>query len=378
MKYFVFAGGLIFLFLACRDQNKPRTDSPMTLTRAMSGSRAEDFDRAIQKRTFIFPGDHGPHTGFRTEWWYFTGNLLSQDNHKLSYQFTIFRTGLINKTIRRASHWNSSQIYMAHFAVSDISAGEFYFAERFSREGNHLAGAQLNPLKIWLENWHIIETGQGDHFGLPALGIRAENDNLEIDLILTALKPHVLQGDQGLSQKGAQPGNASYYYSYPRLKTGGIVRIGEVKHIVDGYSWFDREWSTSALDKDQQGWDWFSLQLENNTEIMYYQMRKKDGTPDIYSKGIFVKPDGKSSLLTMSDVQLDVLDYWDSPSGIKYPSGWRMRIQSLSLDVTIIPAFKNQFLDLSIQYWEGAVNVNGTNNGSGIKGHGYVELTGYQ
>ncbi len=191
------------------------------------------------------------------------------------------------------------------------------------------------------------------------------------------MKPKVLQGDNGLSQKGRKIGNASYYYSYTRLKTNGNLTINNEKYDVSGSSWMDREWSTSALSDDQIGWDWFSLQLNDNTELMYYQMRKSDGLPDIFSKGVIVDSNGNTDSFKSDEIKLTVEDYWISNNGSKYPSGWKLDIPSRKISLVINPSIKNQFMDVSVKYWEGSVTVSGITNGKIILGSGYVELTGY-
>ena len=377
MKNFLLVLSLVVLFFACDDKKVIDSEKGVSLSKAMGDVENEDFSKAVDKRKFIFPDDHGPHPDFRTEWWYFTGNLTSEDNRKFGYQFTIFRTALSKEKPERNTDWNSNQIYMAHFAVTDIDGNKFYFDEKFSREGNNLAGAQANPFKVWLEDWQIIQVDDRTTFDLPVTGIRAKTGKAEINFIVEAVKPFVLQGDEGLSQKGKQPGNASYYYSYTRLKTEGKIILEGKEFSVNGFSWMDREWSTSALSEDQAGWDWFALQLNDNTEIMYYQMRKSDGTPDAFSKGVLVNKDGTSQLIKKDDVILNVNEYWESPTGEKYPSGWRLRIPEKEIEINITPAIKNQLMDVAVRYWEGSVKIEGMKNGNAINGRGYVELTGY-
>ncbi|MGQ9799516.1 MAG: lipocalin-like domain-containing protein [Ignavibacterium sp.] len=377
MKNFLIILSLVFSFFACDDKKVIDAENHISLSKAMGDVADEDFSKAVEKRKFVFPDDHGPHQDFRTEWWYFTGNLTSVDNRKFGYQLTIFRTALTKKKIERNSEWNSNQIYMAHFAVTDIDGNKFYFDERFSREGNNLAGAQINPFKVWVEDWQIIQTESRTTFELPTISIKAKTDKAEINFTLEAVKPFVLQGDEGLSQKGKQPGNASYYYSYTRLKTEGKIILSGQEFSVKGFSWMDREWSTTALSEDQKGWDWFALQLDDNTEIMYYQMRKKDGMPDVFSKGTFVDKKGASELIEKDDVVLEVTDYWESPGGEKYPSGWNLQIPSKEIDLKITPTVKNQLMDVTVRYWEGSVKIEGKKSGSKITGSGYVELTGY-
>ncbi|HMS34443.1 MAG TPA: lipocalin-like domain-containing protein [Ignavibacteria bacterium] len=376
IKYLI----LIFFIISytgCKDQIDTGNNSGINLSKAMGEVKDGNFEKAIEKRKFIFPEDHGPHTGFRTEWWYFTGNLTSNDNKKFGYQFTIFRTSLSSDKIRGSSDWSSNQIYMAHFTVTDISNDKFYYEERFSRDGNGLAGAASEPFKVWLEDWQLAETENRTAFDLPVISLKAKTGNTEINFILESVKPVVLQGDEGLSQKGSQPGNASYYYSYTNLKTEGRINIEGKEYIVSGSSWMDREWSTSALSEVQKGWDWFALQLEDSTELMYYQIRKKDGTPDIFSKGVIVGKNGSVRQIKRDEVELIVSDNWKSASGINYPSGWKLKIPSENIDLKILPAVKDQMLNVSIKYWEGAVKIEGMKNNSKITGSGYIELTGY-
>lgn len=370
---------IIFAFAGCEDKktDKNTNDSGISLSKAMSDAGDENFEKAIDKKDFVFPDDHGPHPGFRTEWWYFTGNLTSEDNKQFGYQFTIFRTALSKDSNEGNSEWSSNQIYMAHFAVTDISGNEFYFDERFSRNGNELAGAQSSPFKVWLEDWEIMQTGDSSYYDLPRLNIKAKTGAAEIDFDLESMKPIVLQGDEGLSQKGNGEGNASYYYSYTRLNTSGKIIIEGNKYKVNGYSWMDREWSTSALSEDQKGWDWFALQLDDNSELMYYQMRKNDGSADEFSKGTNIYSNGISQLINKDEVLCEVTNYWDSPDGVKYPSEWNLKIPSKNIDLKITPEIKDQLMNVSVKYWEGAVKIEGTKDGSAINGRGYVELTGY-
>lgn len=377
MKNFLLILSLVVLFFACDDKKIIDSEKGVSLSKAMGEVEDEDFSKVVEKRKFVFPDDHGPHPEFRTEWWYFTGNLVSDDGKEFGYQFTIFRTALSKEKSERNSEWNSNQIYMAHFAVTDIDGNKFYFDERFSREGNNLAGAQINPFKVWVEDWQIIQTEDKATFDLPIITVKAKSEKAEIDFKLESVKFFVLQGDEGLSQKGKQPGNASYYYSYTRLETEGKIFLEGKEFSVNGFSWMDREWSTSALSEDQKGWDWFALQLDDNTEIMYYQMRKKDGTSDVFSKGVFVDEKGASQLIKKDDVALEVTGYWESPDGVKYPSGWNLQIPSKEIDLKITPAVKNQLMDVVIRYWEGSVKIEGTKSGSKTAGRGYVELTGY-
>ncbi len=211
------------------------------------------------------------------------------------------------------------------------------------------------------------------------LRLQAKSGGFAIDLLLTSQKSYILQGDQGLSQKSREPGNASYYYSYPRLETEGAVTVSGKQYTVAGASWMDREWSTSALSDEQSGWDWFALQLSDNTELMYYQLRRKDGQRDSNSSGSFVLADNTKISLKKDDVTIKNLDTWESPhSKITYPSRWHLAVPVQNLEVEIVPLINDQELNVSYRYWEGAVSVNGTKNGKPVSGQGYVELAGYK
>ena len=377
MKNLFYIAVLLTFLSSCSDKKDLKQQEGISLSKAMGEVKGDEFSKAFEKKEFVFPEDHGPHNDFRTEWWYFTGNLTSDEGKLFGYQFTIFRTALSKEKEQRESEWNSNQIYMAHFAVTDISGERFYFDERFSREGNELAGAQTSPIRVWLEDWEIEQSGNDVRFDLPQLRVTAGNEKVRISFNIEATKSFVLQGDSGLSQKGSQPGNASYYYSYTNLNTTGTVEINGEAFNVTGKSWMDREWSTSALSADQSGWDWFALQLDDSTELMYYQMRKNDGTPDSYSKGIIVRNDGSSQLILQKDVQLEVTDSWQSTGGVKYPSGWKLSIPAMNTELKLLPALKNQLLDVSVKYWEGSVKIEGISSGKKVSGRGYVELTGY-
>lgn len=364
------------VFYSCSDEKKNYDGKRMSVSSAMGSADTTGFEKAIKERKFIFPDDNGAHPTFRTEWWYFTGNLTSKEGKRFGYQFTIFRNAISPVNADTSSSWRSNQIYMGHFAVTDIDRDKFYYFERFSRDGNNLAGAETKPFRVWIEDWNITETGAGK-YEFPIVRITAKEKDVSLDLELVPTKPIVLQGQNGLSQKSMEAGNASYYYSATRIETKGTINIEGKDNTVEGSSWLDREWSTSALAEYQKGWDWFSLQLDNNIELMFYQLRNKDGSVDETSKGSIVFPDGKKENIRADDVELKVTGEWKNADGKLYPSGWTMKIPSRNISLTIRPAIKNQELNLSIKYWEGSVIIEGTFEGNNIAGRGYIELTGY-
>ena len=346
----------------------------LAIGKLLGGAAEQGYERAERPREFRFPSDHGPHPRFKTEWWYYTGNLFSTNQRRFGYQLTFFRVALTPEPPQRPSSWATNQVYMAHFALTDPASGRFYYFERFSRDSLGLAGAQAEPFRVWLEDWRV-EGGQGEP---PPMQLAASEDDVAIDLHLQSVKPVVLQGQNGLSQKSARPGNASYYYSMTRLATSGRIEIAGETFQVAGSSWLDREWSTSALGEDQVGWDWFSLQLDDGRELMYYQLRLKDGKPDPLSGGVLVEAGGASQSLQQGDLQIEVLEYWRSDkSGARYPAKWSLEIVKAGISLEITPLLADQELNTTVRYWEGAVSVQGTQRDSPLGGVGYVELTGY-
>jgi predicted secreted hydrolase len=334
----------------------------------------ENYARAEGVRPLTFPADHGPHNDFQTEWWYYTGNLQTSDGRHFGYQLTFFRRALAppSQRVQRASDWAADQAYMAHFALTDVAGNRFQSFERFERGAAGLAGAQAEPFDVWLDDWRV-QLVEPNVYRLHA----AQND-ITLDLMLRDVKGPVPQGDRGYSQKGADPGNASYYYSLTRLESSGTVRLGVTEHQVSGLSWMDHEWSTSYLTPDQIGWDWFALQLNDGSELMLFQIRRKDGSIDPFASGTLIAPDGSTRWLHRDDFQVAVNATWRSPhSSATYPAAWRVQVPSLNLTLDIKPYLADQELDVSLRYWEGAVHFTGEHGGRAVTGDGYIELTGY-
>lgn len=343
----------------------------------LSGGETAGFARADSPRAFVFPDDHGPHPRFRAEWWYATGNLAAAGGERFGFQLTFFRSALAPTGGEGPSPWRSRQVHMAHFGLTDVSRKAFRWSERFGRAANGLAGARAEPLAVWHDDWRLESADPDDRRAVPALRLRAGMEGARIDLLAGPGKPPVLQGVDGLSQKGGEVGNASYYYSLTRLPVEGTVWAGGREVAVTGTMWLDREWSTSALEPGQAGWDWFALQMDDDTELMYYGLRRDDGAADPRSRGSLVAPDGTKTELLPGDVRLEVLDTWESPRGGTYPARWRLRSERHGIDLEVVPLVADQELDASIRYWEGAVRAAGTRGGREVTGHGYVELTGY-
>ncbi|MDH3423685.1 MAG: carotenoid 1,2-hydratase [Gemmatimonadota bacterium] len=347
----------------------------LSLVETLAGTDTVGYARALEPRAFDFPVDHGPHPAFRTEWWYVTGNLTSEAGREFGFQFTIFRNALSPTAPESPSAWATNQAYMGHFTVTDVEGRRFYAYERFARGAVGLAGAQAEPLRVWLEDW-TLEAAAPQAFPLR---LEARDDDVALRLDLAAGKPSVLQGDRGLSQKGPEPGNASYYYAHTRLPASGTLAVGGDTLRVTGTAWLDREWSTSALSEGQVGWDWFALQLDDGRDLMFYRLRRADGAADPWSRGSLIGADGGRRALTGADVRLEAGDRWRSPeTKASYPLWWRLQIPSEGIDLRVSPRLENQEWRASVLYWEGAVEAVGTSAGRPVTGLGYLELTGYE
>jgi predicted secreted hydrolase len=332
------------------------------------------YSRAIDPREWDFPLDYGAHPDFQTEWWYYTGNLADASGRRFGYQFTIFRRAISPTEDDTASEWRTNQLYMAHFAVSDVGGDQFFHDERFSRGGAGLAGADIEPnYRVWLGSWQVVGLNDDD----TQTRLTAATDAVALDLTLDQTKPPALQGDNGLSAKSAEAGNASYYYSLTRLQTNGTVTIGDEVFTVSGASWMDHEFGTSALGGGAQGWDWFGLQLDDNRELMVGQIRQADGAKDPYFGGLLINADGSTQYLPADAIAITSTSTWTSPhTGAIYPAGWNISVDLGSddpLDLTLAPQIADQELHGGgIAYWEGTVRISGD-----ATGYGYAELTGY-
>lgn len=363
------------LLAACdppRPAPTPAAPAPLSILDLMRADGGGAFERAIGARPLSFPADHGPHPRFRTEWWYWTGNLSDAEGRAFGYQLTMFRDAL-GPPVERASAWGADSIYLAHLAITDARSGRFHSAERFSRAALGLAGAAGEPMRVWVGSWRAEQTAPG------RFRLRAGLDGAALDLELAARKPLVAQGAEGRWQKGDAPGNASYYYSWTRLATTGSLSLAGRVLAVSGSSWMDREWASGALTAEQSGWDWFALQLEDGSDLMYYRLRRLDGTPDPHSAGVLVDAQGAVRRLDGASLTLRETAAWESPaSGVRYPAGWTLSVAGAGLTLEVEPLVADQELRHRLRYWEGAVTVRGRRGERALDGRGYVELVGYE
>jgi predicted secreted hydrolase len=326
--------------------------------------------------TFAFPRDHAAHPPYRIEWWYYTGNLDAADGRRFGYQVTFFRVG-VDPAPANPSRWAVRDVYMTHVAVSDPSRRRYRYTERINRAGPGLAGADADRYRVWNDDWTVSLDAEGRHV------IRLREGGLGVDLVLDEGKPPTVNGRDGISRKGPSDGNASHYYSLTRMPTRGAIVIDGERVEVTGSSWMDREFGTNVLEADQQGWDWLALQLSDGSELMIYQLRRRDGSRDPYSSGTLTRADGRVVPLESGDFTLASggPTYRSAGTGAVYPLGWRIAIPDEAIALTVSTPLANQELDLTasigMAYWEGLVDVTGIVAGRSVTGRGYLEMTGY-
>lgn len=333
----------------------------------------QSFEDVVPNRTLSFPKDHGKHPETQTEWWYFTGNLDSKDR-QWGFQLTFFRRSMFKDRAFSESAWGVRDLYPAHFAITDVTGSRFFHSEMISREGPGLAHAKDDDLDIKVKNWKAYRDGQN-------IKLYALEGAYGIEITLKPLKPIVLHGSNGFSQKGKDPKQASYYYSFTRMEASGNITFEGQTYNVSGLVWMDHEFGSSILSGDQIGWDWFSIQLDDKTELMVFSLRNRKG---LFEKpfGTLVTEEGKPVELSEKGIKIIPTGTWKSPkTGTTYPSGWKIIVEGESIELSVSPLLQDQELSTSsstqVIYWEGAISVKGTVRGKQVSGRGYVELVGY-
>jgi len=360
----------ILLVLAGCGGDGDAGEQGLTVVSLLGDGESAGFARAQPAPVFDFPSDHGPHPDFRSEWWYFTGNLTDARGRAFGFQLTFFRFALAPEERGGTSAWATRQVWMGHLAVTDVAGGRFYRSETFQRGALDLAGARAEPFRVWIGGWSAASTG-ADAFPMR---LDADAGDFAVDLELDASRPMVFQGEDGYSAKGPQPGNASLYYAFTRLAAGGEIRLEGETFEVRGSAWLDREWSTSALGEGIRGWDWLSLQLDDGRDLMLYRLRTQEGAASPFSAGSIVHPDGRVTRLAADEFEMRPGRTWRSPdSDAAYPVAWTVRVPGAALSLEVEAAVDEQEMDLSVRYWEGTVRA----RGGGASGTGYLEMTGY-
>jgi len=336
---------------------------------------AREFQQALPGYVFAFPRDHGSHDHFKTEWWYYTGHLQSKDNKRYGYELTFFRTGVDSSASPKTSPWDVKDIFLAHFAITDENNRTFHYFEKLNRSGLNSAGAKLDHYYVFNESWSVEQLG--DRYIL-----KADTPDFGLHLSLSTVKPPIVHGQNGVSQKASCKGCASHYYSMTRLKSDGYLYFKGQAVPVTGTSWMDHEFGSNQLTAEQVGWDWFSVQLDNNTELMLYVINKANHEIDTNSSGTIVFPDGTSKHISQSDFKIKTNRNWKSPhTNGTYPLDWTIKIPSEKLEITLIPTLDDQELrtgkSTGVSYWEGATSVKGVVDNKSVTGQAYVEMTGY-
>ena len=332
-----------------------------------------DFAPALPGYEFQFPRDHGAHDEYRTEWWYYTGHLRTDSGHRYGFEVTFFRVGVIAPGEPLQSRWDLRNLALAHFAITDIDRQQFRFAEKRNRESPFTAASAAGVLDVFNEGWSATTMPDG------AWHVTAFNGGDSVDLVMRSRKAPAIHGENGISVKAQGVGYASHYYSMTRLDVAGSVNGQRCR----GIAWMDHEFGSSHLRESQQGWDWFSIQFDNDSELMLYQIRRADGTVDVSSSGSLVTSDGTVIHIRGDQMRVEPTGRWHSAqSGATYPMGWRVSVPAFGLSVTVSPAMRNQELitraSTNVTYWEGAVDVTGSSGNVVVSGVGYVEMTGYE
>jgi predicted secreted hydrolase len=336
---------------------------------------AAQYRTALPGYRYEFPRDHFNHSDFQTEWWYYTGNIKSPGGRRFGFELTFFRQAVSRDPAMTAA-WDLKDLYFAHLALSDLDGGKFYHTERTNRAGPGIAGASEIRGLIWNGNWQIQWQGSDQN-------LQAIDERFELHLNLHAEKPPVIHGENGLSQKAAGTGRATHYISLTRLTTSGSIVLGGRNFAVTGTSWMDHEFFTHQLDRNQTGWDWLSLQLGDNTELMLFRIRRKDGSIDPYSAGTYIDARGKTTHLRAQDFTFQPLgEKWTSPiTRATYPVHWKIAIPNLAIELEAKTHLDSQELTgntkLAPNYWEGAIVLSGRRNAQPLSGVGYLEMTGY-
>jgi predicted secreted hydrolase len=336
-----------------------------------------DWKQATPGYRFEFPRDHASHPDYKIEWWYYTGNVDTAQGRRFGYQVTFFRVG-VDPAPPNPSRWAVRDLFMTHIAVSDPAGQRYRFAERLSRAGPGMAGADATRYRVWNEGWNASLDPSGRH----VIRVASANATAGIDLVLEEGKRPAINGINGISQKGAQPGNASHYYSLTRMPTRGSLTIDNERFDVSGVSWMDHEFGTSFLEPAQQGWDWLAIQLQDGRDLMLYQLRRSDGSRDPRSSGTLVDREGRTRHLGADEFVLRPAGaMFRAPSGATYPLHWNIQVPGEEITLNVSTPLENQELTTEasgVSYWEGMIEVSGASRGSAVAGRGYLEMTGYR
>ncbi|MGY4493021.1 lipocalin-like domain-containing protein [Pseudomonas sp. TE3610] len=328
------------------------------------GAQVDGFTQVRPGAPLVFPRDHGPHPDYRIEWWYVTANLTATTGEHFGAQWTLFRSALAPGA--EAPGWSHKTIWLAHAAVTGIDFQ--HSAQALARGGIGQAGVQAVPFAAWIDDWRLEATGDsGDNLG--QLHLTAHGSDFAYDLTLRTDRPLVLQGDHGYSRKSLQ-GQASWYYSQPFYQAQGHLTAQGRQWHVSGQAWLDREWSSQPLAANQQGWDWFSLHLDDGSQVMLFRLRQQGGADFI--SGNWISANGQGQALNGEQIELKPLTASSTLDGHAAPTQWQLRIADHGLDVRLDALNRDAWMKVTPPYWEGPVRIEGSRGG-----WGYLEMTGY-
>ncbi len=347
---------------------------------AIAEAPDDEFLRALPGRPLVFPQDHGSHPRAKTEWWYLTGVLEREsDGGTLGFQATWFRRALVPNAATRTSRLATRDLLLFHGAITDVDAGSFSHDSLGTRAAPGWGHAKEGTLDVSVFGRSLRLEDDG------SWTLRSIVRGAILELRLVPTRDPLLHGEEpGLSLKGPLPGQASHYYSMTRLEATGTLRASAdaPAQAVRGRVWFDQEFGSQQLGDDQIGWDWFSVALDDGTDLMLYQLRLKDGGIEPKSSGTIRTADGRRIPLSVDQFRIEVLDRWTSPStGATYPARWRLTVPEHSIELEVRPRLPEQELltqdTTGVDYWEGISEYTGSIAGRAVRAHGYVELVGY-
>jgi predicted secreted hydrolase len=323
---------------------------------------------ALPVRPLVFPRDHGAHPDFRTEWWYVTGQCRSGER-EFGFQVTFFRSR-VDEAQGMTSKFAAKQLLFAHAALTDVQGRRLWHDQRIAREGFEVAAAAQDTARVRLRDWSFERRADGYAAKLQA-------DAFTLDLRCAPTQPVLLQGDRGLSRKGPDAAQASYYYSEPQLAVNGRILLNGQRFEVTGKSWLDHEWSEELLHPQAVGWDWIGMNLDDGSALTAFRLRRQDGSA-VWDGGSFRSPEAGLYAFSRGEVVFSPQRSWTSPlSKAAYPVEWIVRTPADFYTVKAV--IDNQELDSRSStgaiYWEGLSNLFDS-NGRRV-GRGYLEMTGY-
>ncbi|MEZ5346972.1 MAG: lipocalin family protein [Pyrinomonadaceae bacterium] len=333
-----------------------------------------DLSTTIEPHMISFPQDIYAHQNVQTEWWYYTGHCKTESGKRFGFELVFFKRQTDDDFLSFLPlRLLANPMYAAHFAITDIENKKFYFRDlkSFSCPLDIPASASTTALELSIGDWKI--SGCGDSHKLHA----SIGNDIIFRATVRSTKPPALNGHRSADQDAVRKERSSHF-SYTRMQIDGTLSENGHSQSFSGSAWMDREFGTWY----QRDWDWFSIQLEDDCELMIYQFRNKENKPSRLSHGTFIDRSGKCVYLDAKDFSIEILGTWKSArTGTEYPSGWNIRVEKLGTELKIIPYLEDQELDTRattmIVYWEGACSVTGSRNDKKISGSAYAELVGY-